>query len=267
MTLITLTTDFGLRDAYAGIMKGVILNINPSARVVDLTHQIAAQDLLAAAFEIQSSYRFFPTGSIHVVVVDPGVGGPRRIIAMVVDGQTFLAPDNGLAGLLAQMGTCTEIVSVKNSDLFRHPVSATFHGRDIFAPVAAHLSMGYAIGDVGPSLDQQELILPEYSRPMANEKGLVGTVVKTDRFGNLISDVGSDMIAKVVGGRKKADLIVRIKDYSIRGLSRTYGDVAPGRLLTLIGSSGYIEIAANCANAGQLINAGRGDRITIQWNK
>lgn len=264
MTIITLTTDFGLQDTYVGTMKGVILSIDPSARIVDLTHQITPQDTLSAVREIASSYRYFPAGTIHVVVVDPGVGGSRDIIALKVDGHTFLAPDNGIAGHVAQLGRCQDLVRIENSALFLKPLSATFHGRDIFAPVAANLSTGYPMEKLGPPVDQHRLILQANSTPEADDQRIDGTIVKVDRFGNLISDIDTQTIEAVAGNHGGANLLVQVRGTVIHGISRIYGDVPHGRPLALVGSSGYLEIAANCGNAEHLIDAHCGDRIAVR---
>jgi len=165
MSILTLLTDFGTEDAYVGMMKGVILSINPQAVIIDITHQIDPQDLIQAAYIIKSSYRYFPEGTVHLLVVDPGVGSDRAIVALEMMGHIFLAPDNGVLTLLMDEGETDSIVSVENTRYFLESVSRTFHGRDIFAPVGAHLCRGLDIKNLGSPLDQQNLVHLKILKP------------------------------------------------------------------------------------------------------
>ena len=199
MSIITLTTDFGTADEYAGIMKGVILSLNPSAVIVDITHHIDPQDLVQAAYTIYSSYGYFPQGTVHAVIVDPAVGSDRKIIAFKKTGHIFLAPDNGVLTLLINKGNINSIASIDNTSYFLDPVSHTFHGRDIFAPVSAHLSMGVPIKKLGTSVAQKNLMCLSIREPYFSDNGeLVGSIVSIDHFGNLITNKNAAVIASVL---------------------------------------------------------------------
>lgn len=266
---IALLTDFGLDDAYVGVMKGVILSINPQAVVVDLCHQVAPQDVAAGAFLLATSYRYFPPTTIFVAVVDPGVGSARRAIALRTPHGTFVGPDNGLFGLVladfgisAGAGTDRAILSgsdvagviLANPHYFQPRVSSTFHGRDIFAPVAAHLSLGVPLSALGPVLTDVVVMAP--LRPYRRGQDLVGHVVYIDHFGNAITDVtaqdleGADHLEIVVAG------------HYIRGLSRCYAERAG--LLALIGSSDRLEIAVAGGSAAHLLGLHPGDEVIVR---
>src|SRR5438105_1663399 len=183
--IITLTTDFGLGDPFVGIMKGVILSIAPDVQLVDVTHDIRSFDILEAAFIIDSTYRYFPDGTVHVIVVDPGVGSARRPIAAASKGHTFVAPDNGVLSFVLRtdsMALTPSAFWIKNQSLFLNVVSQTFHGRDIFAPVAAHLACGASIESVGPRI--VDFIKKSFPKPRPQGDKLVGTVLRIDKFGN-----------------------------------------------------------------------------------
>ena len=198
MSIITLTTDFGNNDEYSGIMKGVILSLNPSAVIVDITHHIDPQDLVQAAYSIYFSYHYFPQGTIHVVVVDPTVGSDRKIIALKIAGHIFLAPDNGVLTLLINEGNTHSITCVDNTSYFLDPVSRTFHGRDIFAPVSGYLSMGVELKKLGTSVAQKDLICISMPEPYFSDNGeLVGCIVSIDHFGNLITNINVDDLEKL----------------------------------------------------------------------
>ena len=188
--IITLTTDFGLRDPFVGIMKGVILSIAPEAQLVDIAHDIPSHDILEAAFIIDSAFRYFPPKTIHLVVVDPGVGGSRRPIAASTGDQYFVAPDNGVLSFILNTGPLTPIPTyhITNASLFHQPVSKTFHGRDIFAPVAGHLARGAPIDSVGPRI--VDFVRKSSPRPRRNgARALIATVLRIDRFGNIITNL------------------------------------------------------------------------------
>jgi S-adenosylmethionine hydrolase len=197
MSIITLLTDFGLDDEYVGVMKGVILSINPAAVIVDITHRVEPQGILQAAFLIRSAWRFFPERTIHVIVVDPGVGGSREILAYESNRQVFIAPDNGVLTLLLDETAADKAVCVRNSDYFLKPVSRTFHGRDVFAPVAAHLSRGTALTELGPAQDLKKILRLKVPKAFIDAAGaIVGSIVSIDRFGNLITNIDSNMLAR-----------------------------------------------------------------------
>jgi S-adenosylmethionine hydrolase len=265
MSIITLLTDFGTEDAYVGVMKGAILSINPSAVVVDVCHYIDPQDLTEAAYLIKSSYRYFPQGTVHIIVVDPGVGGDRSIVALELLGHIFLAPDNGVLTLLMDEGEVGAIVRVENTHYFLNFISQTFHGRDIFAPVASHISKGVPIEKLGPPLGMQDLIRLSIPKPyISNKDELIGTIISIDRFGNCISNINANCLNKFVKNGSEKRLEIKISKTVIKSLSRSYTDVGPGCPLAIIGSFGYLEIALNCNNASHQLNVEKGDTITLK---
>jgi hypothetical protein len=277
---IILTTDFGPASAYVGMMKGVILGINPSATVVDLTHQIQPQDVTQAAFVLGTSHRFFPHQSIHVVVVDPGVGTDRRALLLVTPAARFLAPDNGVLSSIVQQswqqanhppqadppGESNRVpvpsgcaaYQLTNPQYWLQPVSRTFHGRDIFAPVAAHLSLGVSPEALGQPVT--ELVWLPTPEPTRQDNTIQGRVITTDHFGNLITNISDQWLAG-------ADAVqVEIKGERITGLSRTFHDEesgGTGPLLALMGSHGYLEIALRDGNAAAALGVGPGEPVYV----
>ncbi|MEW6518531.1 MAG: SAM-dependent chlorinase/fluorinase [Thermodesulfobacteriota bacterium] len=249
--LITLTTDFGLSDEYAGVMKGVIASRCPAATIIDLTHGIRPQDVRQAARVLAAACRYFPANTIHAVVVDPGVGGKRRIILLEAAGQLFLAPDNGvLTLLLPQAG---RVYEVSNSELFLQPVSHTFHGRDIFAPVAAHLACGFAPHSTGPEIDRQALITLALPVPALTGNTLQGTVIDIDRFGNLITNIDRETAARFCAGAWP-HLQVKVGALAIHGVATAYSAVAPGSPVALFGSRDLLEIGIYQGNASEKLH-------------
>ncbi len=264
MSIITLLTDFGLKDTYVGLMKGVILSVNPDAVITDITHHIDPHDLSQAALIIKSSYRYFPAESVHVIVVDPGVGSRRAIVALKMMGQTFLAPDNGILTLIVDQGDIDAIVRVENSDYFLKTVSRTFHGRDIFAPVAAHISLGVDLERLGTPIAKKDLVLIRIPKPYVGKKDeLVGAIVSIDRFGNCITNIDSDCLAAFVNAGKNKRLQVAIGQSKIKGLSLNYESASPQSPLAIIGSYGYLEIAVNCGSAQRYLGAVKGDAVHL----
>jgi S-adenosyl-L-methionine hydrolase (adenosine-forming) len=258
LPLITLLTDFGLRDAYVGIMKGVILSLNPEVRLVDLSHELPPQDVLSGAFVLQSAWRYFPPGTIHLAVVDPGVGSRRRALAAVCREHFFVGPDNGLFSLVFAEQTPLTLVSLENPHYFLPEVSATFHGRDIFAPVAAHLSMGVPLTAFGPELfNPVELDFPA---PEFGEKDVDGQIISCDHFGNLISNIPFQSLQVWLRGRSAS---LRVNSHPIPHLANTYSDLPPGTLLALGGSHGYLEIACRQGSAAQVLDALPGARVKV----
>lgn len=256
MSVITLSTDFGLSDPYVGIMKGVILSVNPDVRIVDISHGIGPQDIAAGAYTIFSACRYFPPETIHVVVVDPGVGTGRRIVAARCRKQIFIAPDNGVLTHVMVGDGIEAAVSIENPDCFIHPVSRTFHGRDIFAPAAAHLSAGRKMDDLGPAISPDDLVRMDVSRPALSDDGiLAGTVIMVDRFGNLISNISRRDVHTAFGSEE--GLSVRIGTCRIEGVSAFYGEVSQGAPLALFGSGDLLEISVCAGNANQYFGLGR----------
>ncbi len=271
MSIITLTTDFGLEDAYVGMMKGVILGVNPSAVIVDVTHGLNPQNVVQGAFTVSAAYGCFPAGTVHLVVVDPGVGGERRIIALALNGHRFIGPDNGLFQLVlgqedqGDQGKIEALVAAERSDLFRQPLSRTFHGRDIMAPLAAHLSLGMALEALGPEIPREDLVPLDYRPPrIARDGTLAGVIVSIDHFGNLITDLHARRLADLYPGVPDRKMMVTVGGRRIPGLSRTYSAAQKHRPLALVGSSGYVEIAVNCGSAQSYFQAAWGDRIAIE---
>lgn len=264
MAMITLLTDFGLHDEYAGVMKGVALSINPQAQIVDLCHHVGPGDVLAGALMLAASAPFFPPGTVHVAVVDPGVGTARKILAASVGGSVFLAPDNGLLTLVLDSQKPLALVSVENSAFFLKNVSATFHGRDIFAPVAARLSLGLPLAMLGPALDPGQVARLDIPRPRAVEDGgLCGEVLAVDRFGNLMTNIPGQEAQKLL--ENGPEILVAGK--AAAGLYRTYGQAPSQTLIALVGSRGFLEIAVAGGNAGQALGAGRGTQVLIRPQK
>jgi len=263
MAIITLTTDFGVEDEYVGVMKGVILSIHPDATIIDITHYILPQDLIEAAYTIKNSYKYFPVGTVHIVVVDPGVGSKRSIIAIQKSGHFFIAPDNGVLSLLFDDGDVESIVQVKNSQYFLKSVSQTFHGRDIFAPVGAHVSLGVRINDLGDTVEKGNVVHLNIKEPIRSANEILGEVVSIDRFGNLITNINSEHIAKAFPVNADTPVEISIREKKITGLSHSYENSGYHEPLAIIGSRGAIEIAVNKGNAQQYFMAEKGDIIKV----
>ena len=265
--MITLISDFGTSDPYVGIMKGVIFTKDPSAVIVDITHDIIPRDISSAAYVISSAYSYFPVGSIHVVVVDPGVGSHRAIIAISMGGHYFLAPDNGVLSLVLASGKVDFITTVENDSFFLKPVSQTFHGRDIFAPVAGHLSKGLPIDQLGSEIKKDHLVCLDLPMPVQSPTGgIVGTVIGIDRFGNLITNIDHQFIQNTFGFVNDCDLNISIGGYQIAGLSSCYRDTEPQSLLAIVGSMGFIEISVNGGSAAEFCRETRGSRISVTFD-
>lgn len=265
MSLITLLTDFGTQDEYVGVMKGVIAGINPDARVVDISHHIDPQDIVQGGFILAAAAPYFPAGTVHVAVVDPGVGGMRRILALECGGQRFVVPDNGLIERVLADQSPIAAVSVENQRYFLKRVSHTFHGRDIFAPVAAHLAAGLPLTELGLPVDRESIVsgvVPQCR--FSTQNCLEGMVVAVDRFGNLMTNIDAatiDRLAQRVAGKK---MIVELADKQIGGIVASYDHVARHTPLALIGSRGLLEISVNCGNARQALDAGKRDRVRVR---
>jgi len=264
MSIITLLTDFGSQDEYVGLMKGVILTINPRVTIVDITHRIGSQDVEQAAFTIQSAYRYFPERSVHLVVVDPGVGTGRALLALELRKHFFIAPDNGTLTLLLDDAAVTSLIRLTNSDFFLNPVSRTFHGRDIIAPVGAHLTKGVELSRLGPKMDPREAVRLDNLKARVLKNGeIIGRIIAIDHFGNLISNVDRRQLARYDQAGLSTKLKIMIGSHVIGGLSETYGDVRPNTPLAIIGSRGYLEIAVNSGNAALILNARLGDAVRV----
>ena len=273
--IVVFTTDFGLSDAYAGVMKGVALGINPNLRLIDLTHQILPQNVAQGSFLLGINHLFFPDDAIHVAVVDPGVGTDRRPVLLSTPCGTFVSPDNGLlSGVVDRylesvpestgpvaLPSELSAVHLTNPDYWRHPVSHTFHGRDIFTPVAAHLSLGVAPRDMGEPIDHlYYLPLPQ---PVSQGYAITGQVIYQDVYGNLVTNIPADNLPDV-------ELVdVRIKGRSIVGLSRTFNDsrhVGEDGLIALAGSHGYLEVALPNGSAADSLAGSEGETVTVVYS-
>lgn len=253
---ITLITDFGLSDHYVGVMKGVILSINRKIQIVDISHEIDSQDVAQAAYLLKQSYSFFPAGSIHVIVVDPGVGSNRPIIAADAGGYTFLAPDNGALKYIFDFYPDAKVFHVNNSKYILKNVSNTFHGRDIFSPVAAHLSLGVGLDDIGEPTNN--FIVGNIAVPTVGQIEITGEIVYIDRFGNGVTNIDGSLIQQSPGKT------VIVKGKKIGTISKTYSEHPKGMLLALIGSSGTLEISVNHGNAQNKLNLKTGDPVIVE---
>ena len=259
--LITLLTDFGTADYFVGAMKGVILSINPAAVVVDITHEIPPQDVREGAFTLGAACVSFPAGTIHVAVVDPGVGSARRGILVAGGGQYFVGPDNGLFSFVYERDHQARVFQLTNEKYFGPKVSATFHGRDIFAPVAAALSKGEAVEEFGEEI-KDYVRLPEL-KPKRTEGGTIeATIIHIDRFGNCVTNLTpAELDEEVMANHPR----LTINGHTITSFRRFFseGD-EPDELFAIWGSAGYLEIAANRASAACLLNAERGQMVQVQ---
>jgi len=270
--VLTLTTDFGTTEAYVAAMKGVILGINPDATLVDICHSIRPQDIHEGAFILSTAHSFFPAGTIHMVVVDPGVGTDRRAIILNTPSAKYVAPDNGvLSYVIAEFLARTddlppepaqvelppglEAVAVTNSQYWRSPVSPTFHGRDIFSPVAARLSLGFPASDFGEAVASVTMLPLPHPETTA-DNALVGHIRHIDSFGNLITDIKSGDLS-----REMTTTTIEVNHQLISGLSQTYAD--NNGLLALTGSSGHLEIALKDGNAASFLDAEIGDEVKV----
>ncbi len=263
MGIITLLTDFGLIDEYAGVMKGVILSRNPNAQIVDITHNVPPQDVAGASFVLMSSHLYFPASTVHVAVVDPGVGSDRRILAAKHAGQFFLAPDNGLLWPVLKENSNAQIISVTNKKYFLSEISGTFHGRDIFAPVAASISNGLDISLLGESIGLEDMVKSSLSGSVESNGQLVGGVVWIDRFGNLATDITQARLEQFSGERSFYDVQIKAGDQTIYGLVRTYADAPQKLLAAMIGSRGFLEIAVPNGSAEEFLDASPGLEIVV----
>ncbi len=256
--IVTLTTDYGLSDHFAGTLKGVILGINPGALVVDITHEVTPFEIAEGGFVVAQAYRFFPKGSIHVVVIDPGVGTLRRPILAEAGGHFFVAPDNGVLSLIYEREERRRVRAITAERYFLKPVSNTFHGRDIFAPVAAHLSRGVAPGRFGKAI--KDYARQEFYRPVRTGKRFwSGTILKVDRFGNLITNfhIGEFPVVET------RPFEAAVGAERVRRFVRTFAECPAGELALMEGSSGFLEIAANQGSAAKRTGCGVGAPVEL----
>lgn len=257
--IITLTTDYGTDDHLVGTLKGVILKINPDATIVDITHHVTPFDLLDGALTIGAAYAYFPPKTIHVVIVDPGVGTERRPLLVSGENQYFVAPDNGVLSLVYEREEKVVVRHANAEHYYLQPLSKTFHGRDVFAPVAAWLSKGYQTASMGDEIqDYKRLALP---RPKAAEGTVKGLVLRVDSFGNLITNFrAEDLPADLQNGD---GLKLQVGTHQITRMVDTFARGNPGEPIAFMGSSGYLEIAVNRANASRTLGIGRGTPVVL----
>jgi len=256
--IITLLTDFGLKDPYVASMKGVILSINPQCTLVDITHQVSPYDIKEGAFILAQAYSTFPKGTIHLSVVDPGVGSPRKPILFVTKNYFFIGPDNGLFTFALKREKLKKVIALGKMEFFLPEVSPTFHGRDLFAPVAAHLSFGIAPESFGRVIKSwNEISFPE---PVLRQEKLIGEVVHIDTFGNLVCNIDYKNLLKF---SKTRPFVIKIGKRTMRGLKKGYWEGRKDEPMALIGSGGFLEISVREGNAQRLLKAKKGDPIKI----
>jgi S-adenosyl-L-methionine hydrolase (adenosine-forming) len=255
--IITLLTDFGSKDHHVGAMRGVILGINPHATIVDISHYISPHNIVEGAFLLSNVYTYFPSGTIHLAVVDPGVGSKRKPILVKGENFFFIGPDNGLFGLIYDQLKKFSVYELTNTHFFLKTVSATFQGRDIFAPVAAYLSRGVSPLEMGKETKNfQRLSLPQ---PILEKKKIRGKVMYIDNFGNLITNITVNHLKNL----EKPPSKIKIRENVISGLSKNYQEVKKGTLLAIMGSSNFLEISVREGNAQKKLKSKEGDEIKV----
>ena len=256
ISLLTLLSDFGISDEYVAVMKGVIAQINPILRVVDITHQIPPQNIAAARFCLMNAYAYFPRDTVHVAVVDPGVGGKRRAVAVEFAQGFVVAPDNGLLSGVLSQNSVIAAVELTNPDYWHNSQpSNTFHGRDIFAPVGAHLANGISLQKLGREINPDSLIKLDLPECTHKENRITGCIQYIDHFGNLVTNIPQSYV-------EGKSLNVEVKGNMIK-LQHTYSDVKNGEAIALIGSHGWLEVAVNGGNAQLELNVKLGDEVQI----
>ena len=259
--IITLTTDFGTNDHFVGAMKGVLLDISPEATIVDISHAVQSFDILDGALTIAQAYSYFPDGTIHIVVVDPGVGTERRPILASSDGYHFVAPDNGVLSMVYEREERMHVRHVTADHYFRQPLSNTFHARDIFCPVAAYLAKQVDVQKFGDEIEDYVRFAAPKPKAVA-ENRLRGVVLRADRFGNLITNVTPEDVPALFAAQPGAFRIV-VGSHEVTTIRGAYAEGEPGEVFGILGSMGYLEIVANRAAAAQLTGAGKGSEVSI----
>lgn len=258
--IITLTTDYGTSDHLVAVMKGVILSINPEAEIIDITHQCLQFDVLDGAFTIGNAYSYFPPKTVHVVVIDPGVGTQRRPILVSGDQHYFVAPDNGVLSMVYEKQSSFTVWNVTSEHYFRQPVSNTFHGRDIFSPVAAWLSKNWQSNAFGEEI--QDFVRFSMPKPKTNGNGVKGVVLRVDHFGNLVTNITPTEAPAIVEPEGK--FTIRIGKGEIRKLFQTFAQGPAAEPFGVIGSSGFLEICMNKGNAARTLASNRGAEVTVE---
>ena len=264
MRIISLLTDFGLKDVYVAEMKATILQIYPEALIVDVSHMVEKFNIRMGAFLLACAAPYFPKATVHVAVVDPGVGTERRAIVVETNRSWFVGPDNGLLILAAEKEEIKRVYEIKNKAYIRSEVSHTFHGRDIFAPAAAHLARGVAASEFGPEIN--DYVVPEYAKVEFEDDNVKGVILYVDGFGNLVTNISTEELKRL--RLSKGHLVnVRIGNKIVRlKLCSAYGEVSKGEALALIGSHGFLEFSVNLGNAAKSFKAKAGTRIEVSRN-
>ncbi|HWW77562.1 MAG TPA: SAM-dependent chlorinase/fluorinase [Pyrinomonadaceae bacterium] len=259
--LVTLLTDFGTADYFVGAMKGAVLASNPRAQVVDITHEIPAHDIEAGAFTLLAAFEAFPAGTVHVAVVDPGVGSARRAVAVTTPGHTFVGPDNGVFGYVYERVESFAVHQLTNQNYFRKDVSTTFHGRDVFAPVAGALSRGVAVEELGPRVE--DFVRLPFARPERRAGGVLeGRIIHVDRFGNCVTNfTRRDVPAELF----ERGMRMKVGGFEIEQLRRFFADEreARGGPFAIWGSAGLLEIAVNRDSAARRLGVERGQPVEV----
>ncbi len=251
--IITLATDFGEKDYYVGAVKGVILSINPDVTIIDITHQLPPHNLISAAFTLRNYYQYYPPDTIHMVVVDPGVGGKRKPILIETEKYQFIGPDNGIFSWIDQ--PFKEVIYLNNSKFCLNPVSSTFQARDIFAPVSAYLSLGVEINQFGKPLEKiVKLAIPKVQ---FKKNKTMGEIIQVDNFGNLITNIRPENL-------KKSIKTIKVKDRKIMKIRKTFSEVGEGEIIAYWGSAGFLEIGVNQGSAAEKSKAKIGEKVEIE---
>ena len=259
--IITLLTDFGWEDGYIGAMKGVILGINPRCLIVDIAHGISPHDVMEAALVLGQTYRYFPPGTIHLVVVDPGVGGGRKSLVVETERYLFVGPDNGVFELVIKREKDIQVYELAERRFFLPQVSQTFHGRDIFAPAAAHLSLGTSPEQMGPALDCNDLVTLNIPSSFQEDETLLGEIIHVDHFGNLITNITREALRKLAPDEK---VEIEIAGEEIKGIRSSYSEGAEGEIIALWGSAGFLEISFRERSLHHARGWGKGEKVRIR---
>ena len=259
LSIITLTSDFGLRDPYVAEVKAVILSINPNVAIVDITHEIEKFNIRMGAYILACASAYFPRGTIHVAVVDPGVGTKRRPVLVQMNGSYYLGPDNGLLALAAKNRSVEHVYEIANRKLMLPRISSTFHGRDVFAPAAAHLANGMLPDNFGPEI--RNIVTPKFAKILGTKNMLVGEVLHIDDFGNITTNFGESELNRI---NTKTAIKLRLKNAMLKlKLCKAYADVNPHKPLAIMGSHDFLEISINQGNAAETFKIKDGDKIVL----
>ncbi len=264
--IVTLTTDFGSKDSFAGSIRGAVLKVNPQSQIVDITNDVGPQDIWEAAFALKTAYNYFPTDTVHLAVVDPGVGTGRRSIAVKTERYSFVGPDNGIFSLIYLEAERLRVHHITATHYFNPTPSPTFHGRDIFAPVAGWLTKGIPIENFGEEItDYVKLNVPT---PKKSAEGFDGNVIHIDRFGNAITNITyADIKTVIPEGTESGNASITIMGKEIKGMKRFYAEAAPGELGAVVNSSGYLEIFMFKQNARTALSLKRGEAVKLVIRK